>query len=299
VTALFPSGLPEQLRIPYNALGGRVGGVTANVDVLDGIVWGKEFAMMLEVPELKLDFLRQSPHTILVDAQSVSAFPVRRAYSLHDNEIKVWAPGGCEIDCEALYLEFTPYAEPQNLDRLLQFDLSCITRFRPCRNRAEAMPAAWNEMMASNSDEGWERIENCELPLQVLGRDSQRILLVQLLAKPQRMEDGYFDLKLRLLRHLKNSDPWEVNSKQEVSIGNRNIAGTPRKSVNDLKPGDQYILLFEDFWGKTVGPFRELKSVSVDRCGLISATAENLTAVQAGIERDFASKRQRQPLPLP
>jgi hypothetical protein len=287
------------LRTPFNLLGGRIAGVGATWDVRDGVVWEKQFAMMLEAPQPNLFGANPYPRMILTYARTVSRFPTVRASSLKDSEIAIRSPGGCEANCEALFLEFTPYAEPQNLDHLLQFDLSCITRLVPCRNRSEVMPAAWKEMMSASSGEDWKRIENCELSLQVRGRDSQRSLLVQLLAKPQRTEDGYFGLKLRLLKHLKNSDPWELNSEQEVFIGNHAVAGTPHNSVSDLKPGDQYIILFEDFSGKTVGPFRELKTVSVDRCGLIPATVENLAAIQAGIERDFASKPRRQPLPLP
>ena len=51
-------------------------------------------------------------------------------------------PGGCE-GCLGFRTEFTAATKKEDLDWLMGFDLSCITRWSPCTVSSDLMPEAW------------------------------------------------------------------------------------------------------------------------------------------------------------
>jgi|SRR5579859_4066660 len=58
---------------------------------------------------------------------------------------RIYGPDGCE-GCLDLSVAFPPGASQTDINRLAQFDYSCLTRWRhPCRTRSDLMPAAWQQ----------------------------------------------------------------------------------------------------------------------------------------------------------
>jgi hypothetical protein len=68
--------------------------------------------------------------------------------TLHPNYL-ISRPGGCEI-CISGYVHFTPYADPGDIRRLMQLNLSCLTRIHPCLDQNDIMPAAWKQYLAEH-----------------------------------------------------------------------------------------------------------------------------------------------------
>lgn len=58
---------------------------------------------------------------------------------------RIYTSGGCE-GCRDFSVSFLPGANQSDINRLAQFDYSCLTRWlHPCRTRSDLMPAAWQQ----------------------------------------------------------------------------------------------------------------------------------------------------------
>jgi hypothetical protein len=141
----------------FMVMGGRPAKVTAIVGVRDGVVWSKGFSVGIEtywhnIPEFNPN--RWFEYSLLADARSVPRFDSHDQarndlqLTLHPNYL-ISRPDGCEV-CILGYVKFTPYADPSDLHRLMQLNLSCLTRLRPCLDQSDIMPAAWKQYLAEH-----------------------------------------------------------------------------------------------------------------------------------------------------
>jgi hypothetical protein len=141
-----------QLWHAYVSLGGRPSLVTARVSVHDGVVWSKFFRVVVAVSPHEMHPFNPYGYELIGEARTVQA-PNAQSWSTETShsQYHIGQPGGCEI-CVMVYTEFTPYAKPTDIQRLMQFDLSCLTRWRsPCRTQADIMPAAWKQVQSERS----------------------------------------------------------------------------------------------------------------------------------------------------
>jgi hypothetical protein len=120
----------------------------------DGLVWSKGFHVWVETyghpvgwsGNWRLEF------TLIVSAYSVSRFEpafgglIDQQLMLHPYYL-IGRPCGCTI-CVAGWTKFTPYAAPADVHRLMQLDLSCLTRWRRCLTQSDIMPVAWAQYLA-------------------------------------------------------------------------------------------------------------------------------------------------------
>jgi hypothetical protein len=60
-------------------------------------------------------------------------------------------PSGCE-GCLGFDTEFTAATSREDLDWLMGFDFSCITRWSPCTVTSDLMPVAWNKYAAERKE---------------------------------------------------------------------------------------------------------------------------------------------------
>ena len=116
-------------------LGGHPAEIVAQVTVRDGLVWGKQFAVMVQSTGNPIG----QHYSIYASGQTVSRVMSQTHYEIS-------APGGC-LNCVAVTVNFTPEAQPNDVSRLLAFDFSCLTRLRACRSPADLMPNAWAERL--------------------------------------------------------------------------------------------------------------------------------------------------------
>ncbi|SRR6266481_939421 len=69
---------------------------------------------------------------------------IYRISELHPT-YRMYTSGGCE-GCRDFSVSFRPGVNQSDIDRLAQFDYSCLTRWlHPCRTRSDMMPAAWQQ----------------------------------------------------------------------------------------------------------------------------------------------------------
>jgi len=130
---------------PYEMLGGRWTRINASLSVVDGVIWGKAFSVELEVPPGKgADHSYDDQRYALIGrSESVAGFWPGAPNVMHPNYL-IGKPSGCE-GCMAVWVRFTPYADPADVQRLMDFDLSCLTRRPACRDEGDIMPTAWKE----------------------------------------------------------------------------------------------------------------------------------------------------------
>jgi hypothetical protein len=138
-------------------MGGRPAKVIANVGMRDGVAWSKGFTVNIEtywhnIPGLYADSWDE--FALISHVGSVPQFDSSSPdsgdpqFRLHRSYI-INRQAGCCFFNEG-YVHFTPYADPGDIQRLMQFNLSCLTQIRPCLDQIDIIPAAWKQYLAEN-----------------------------------------------------------------------------------------------------------------------------------------------------
>jgi hypothetical protein len=140
----------------YMRVGGRPSDVVADIGMRDGIVWSKGITLHIETYSKNGPWTSSDggnvEYTLIATARSVPRFNFFQArqndpqLALHP-DYAIGRPGGCEI-CVLGWAKFTPYAASEDVNRLMRFDLSCLTRWHPCLTQTDIMPAAWAQYIA-------------------------------------------------------------------------------------------------------------------------------------------------------
>ena len=281
--------LPDWLRHSVARLGGRAARVIAGFEVIDGIVWAKYFDVAVEMPPFRGEDGKLFSTTLLGSAESRSQFFPPQYWGsilLHSNYV-IGRPGGCE-GCVLAYVYFTPYADPQDIRRLMQFNLGCLTRWRACQDQADIMPVAWTQYSQERSKlETQLASPKCSPRIaELLGRDSENAAIVDVVAN--RVENGAGESKfqvstVRLSVRLKRAEFWNVGENEEVRVFNDAVALGSDNLPSAVHPGTRFILLFARYnW-----PGKNSPSIWLETCGAIPFTESNLEIVKRGIGQDF------------
>jgi hypothetical protein len=173
----------------YLRLGGHPARITAKFGMRDGIVWEKSFYLLIDTyghpaywtGDFRLGFpltasIYSVPRFQYLDQQQIDS-----ELYLHPDYV-IGRPGGCTI-CVFGWVRFSPYADPADLRRITQLDLSCLTRWRPCVSQIEVMPGAWDQYLADHSRlDNDQTVSDCSPSmLMVMGRDSTQIVTVSVI----------------------------------------------------------------------------------------------------------------------
>lgn len=128
--------------------GGRPEQIKARVIVERGFVSGKGFHVEVGVPGYRAEG-RWWDYPLMGSAYSLSSFAGSyRPPALHPDYV-VGRPGGCDGPCREVHFIFAPSLDHGAIDRLMRFDLSCLTRWiHPCRTEGDIMPNAWAQAEA-------------------------------------------------------------------------------------------------------------------------------------------------------
>jgi len=185
------------------------------------------------------------------------------------------------------YADFTLYTDPADVNRLMDIDFSCLTRWHSCQTGADIAPAAWRE--ATAEEEKRVAMKFGELicnsgAVRVLARESRHAVIgeVNRISLYGGLHDdansashdasSFARVKILFKNDLKQSDLGSLSPLQEYSFN---------ESLPVIeKVGDRFILFFryED----------QLYSDNYRVCRLLPATKENLEAVRSGIAEDWA-----------
>src|SRR5208282_1012367 len=276
----------------YRLFGGRTSLIRAGFDIHDGVIWAKGFSLFVEVPPERAP--NSYEYTLIGSAWSVSRFrSFRPSLADHPNYI-VGTPGGC-TGCLAVFAEFSPYSDPADVERLMQFDLSCLTKRQPCREKAEIMPAAWAQYLKDGDNaRAVEMRPECSIyPLKLFGRDTANAAIVDVVANRTEgaAKDAFQVSTVRLVKKLKGTSFWDLDTIRDVRVFPGNVSRTPHNQPTDVAPGARFILLFaHHHWGGPAGP-----EVWLDSCGALPMTEQNLDEVQRGVDEDYLAARDQEP----
>jgi hypothetical protein len=140
----------------YLRFGGRPSQIDANVGMRDGIVWSKGILLQIEAFGHPVDWSANEPFefSLLAGAHSVSRFGYSNGQLFNPQlalppNYMIGRPSGCSV-CVAAWTKFTPYADSADISRLMQFDLSCFTRWHSCVTQGDIMPVAWAQYLAED-----------------------------------------------------------------------------------------------------------------------------------------------------
>jgi hypothetical protein len=265
---------------PYTWLGGRFAMVAARIQLKDGIIWTKNFEVLIPpLPHIPYQFDTDAviagwTHGVTsgrhCDLPGLSEYAVERPI--------------CS-GCKALEVSHTPFADPILINHLLEFHLKCLTSFRPCLDPSQLMPNAEGFLKREEQQPG--SIEPPELSadqeLELEARDTQYVALAEITGTSTTIEDGKNAewATFRLTQSLKGAVPagLKVNRPQPATL--LEVAWRESGSSAKFRVGEKAIALFD------VRPDRpEQDNINNGDYTLIPYKDQALAAVQRGIARD-------------
>ena len=286
----FPLDLPEKygwdISWPRRAsmlVGGHPARVMAEVSIENGIVWRKGFYMGIIAPAYPgaPGLASTSEYTLIGTSDSRSRFDDREwgegGVPFHPN-YSIIAPSACEI-CVAAIVTFTPYADSKDVQRLMQFDFSCLTRWATCRLPADIMPVAWNEHLADKARMASPPPECGRDHIDVIGRDSENAAIVEVVAI-RKQPTGEHDVDLRLVKRIKRAEFWDFGAARKVRFYDSQTRLLGSSGLDSIRPGVRLIILFQ---------YGELSGVTLEDCGVRLFTPENLEIVTSGVQQHYAA----------
>ena len=138
----------------YEWLGGRVGEVFGSFSVNNGIIWKKNVSVGYTVPRKKIGVENEFELTLIVNVvglqqhdETMGEFGILNSDGelSHYPYYKVMNRGGC-INCQIRFVYYNDHTPQDIIKQLTSFDFSCFTRFDPCTNFGQLLPAIkdWN-----------------------------------------------------------------------------------------------------------------------------------------------------------
>jgi hypothetical protein len=233
--------------------GARLPEVYSRISVHDGKVVGISFSVATVVPHL--DGVLMSSAVSTAHPEFYGEWPER---SPHPEYSLVMRTGTIHI----FFTEFDADAKDEDLEWLMEFNLSCMTRLSACKEDSDLRPSALAHYLAESKDRSlfWDRLAKCDYPLQQLVEAAEDIALVRATftsgsdpAEPSSMTGA-------LIENLKGNSSWQVGE-------TRSVAQT--SGPNDRTNPEQIVLFYADE-----------NPVNPHYCGVIPATSQNLRIVR-------------------
>jgi len=261
----------SHLKVLYAALGGRPSEVHAGIDVMDGVVWEKWFGFGTSNAR---GFIQAD-----AEAATTSWLPAEdERFALHpDYRVDTNLPY-----CEAVAVQFTPYEDPAEVRRLMEFNLSSLTHwgFRP--EKSDVMPAACNQARkeAHLIPDVHNKPPAYELPrhesLEYLARDALRVAVVAILDKHSESAQAW-RFKARVEVPLKRYSQQDAAAPKEIRLQCQDASSVP-----DVTVGGRYLIFTND-----------PDSILIMCGGMVPATEENLAITRQGMAQDYEAVFQQ------
>jgi hypothetical protein len=281
----------------YEKLGGRVDILVVHFIVQDRTIWRSSVWLRLQVP----------PHAAKDDDHGyLLLLSARASDSLHRSEHGPWIlgneeqlaqhpdykagrPGGCEI-CMSAEVTFTPFTAPSEIKTLTAYDLSCLTRYRPCLTLPDVLPVArdWHFYPSVEKDPE-PPLETgppkpCDIPLFTLGRDATHVMVVDVISVQTRKESQFSNrssdrnietAKIHVLHTLKGIAPWAPQEVVDATPQPFDF-NFPKQAAEHFERGKKYIVL------STAEPSEN--EIYLNRCGVF----EDSPLVRSELQKGFA-----------
>jgi hypothetical protein len=284
---------------PYLALGPRDSrrlgirgdAAGARLEVIDGVIWAKDYFVEIDVSTS--DDGEEGEYGLEASART-DWRTERFANFLNPDhpEYSVGRPGACE-GCKAVWVRYTPFADPSVVNGLMDFNLACLSQRVPCLDQIDLMPRIWKQVLAETQEREAARQEDgdsvyaCPLSPEMLGRDKFNVAIgeVSSVRKHSPYETAS-EVDFRLVERLKHATSWDANQ-----IGTAVIHQGDTKQwagmTGHFLPRRKFILAFS-----TNSPGEPPKWIELFPCSPIPLTNENLLAFRRGINRDIFPERR-------
>jgi hypothetical protein len=163
----------------YHRLGGRWACASAFIQVRDNVVWGKGIGLNVETLETEPD----GRHVEYLLEASIGTNDHFSWISARHPEYQIAGSNIC-TGCRLAWVEFTPFADPQDILRLTDLNFTCLTRWHSfCKNQADILPTAWKEVQAEVAEpalNAWYGMWRCTpAAIRVLSRQTHHVDLVK------------------------------------------------------------------------------------------------------------------------
>jgi len=270
----------------YMGVGGHPARIQATVGMRDGIVWSKRFSVLIVTHAHIHSALFGEPwdgfYGLIAETRSVSRFDIGSAQLVLHPDYTIGRPGGCE-GCVMGWAKFTPYADPADVRRLMQIDLSCLTRWHSCLSQSDVIPAAWAQYIVEGNPPYIQRTQAPCSPAitEMLGRDSAAIAAATILDYRRLVDTNGYPYGLatvRVAEKIKGPTDWTAGEVREVRVFPRS-----KQEHAELRRGAEIILFGR--WDRS----DEMRLDPGYGCPLILANESNLTPIRAGIAQDYAA----------
>jgi hypothetical protein len=198
---------------------------------------------------------------------------------VHPNLV-VWKPSGCTGCSGAIFADLTWQASPEEFERALGFDLSCITRFHDCHTPEEFLPTAAKLLKEDEEAKLGEMVGKipCDTrTARILGRDSDFIQVVRIKkvsTNDEKLSIADYDLVKALKGKTLNLKDLYY-TKQFVDA--LEAANSGHLSQRLLQIGTDRIVYFNEILEQPT---------AWSDCAIMAATPQNLGATVEGIAED-------------
>jgi len=250
----------QRAGLAYRLLGGRPARIDSYVRVRKNIVWGKGIEAWIAGPWSRQRDGTRFYWTLIGRAKSGLPEGIS---SLHP-EYSVGSPSGCS-GCSEAHVIFTPYADPSDVNRLMDINFSCLTRWKACQTKAEILPTAWNEAMGESRKQRNSKQPCASGVARVLSRVAARVAIGRVVKSDVSSNQG--EVSLALAQDLKPGDFRSAPTRFSIPM-------FPEARLNR-----QYILFFDR--PKTSRPDDNYRG-----CDFVPATAENILAARSGVAEE-------------
>jgi hypothetical protein len=276
----------------YSWFGGRGSAFHASFTVHDGTIWREFTGIGVTVPSRRIrgddDFDRSlsmgaGSYQRLHRTQETWTFMGSEDELAQHPFYKVGRPGGCMINCEIGEVYYSTRTPPAEIERLTSYDFSCFTRFHPCAELEDLLPAA-KEWHLYKEDEIRSSLPEkpCDVPVWALARDARYVLTVEALSikTVKEREPDREMASVRVLSSLKEAAPWLPGA---IVSAYPNLRST--QATEHLLPGRRYVVF-------PVGNDRRDERVTrdsplrLDRCGVQQDTPETRRELEKGFAQN-------------
>jgi hypothetical protein len=183
-------------------------------------------------------------------------------------------------------VQFTPFADVNTVNALLDFNLGCLTRWYACRTAAELVPSVaslYNSgLRKMNGGEDVDALQ--DLPLWIAARDAEYVAVAEALHTSSRNPPSEHSTitSFRIKKLLKGDSDMPGRSFYMVkTVGSEETCPVSPADVRALPRGVEVLLVFSGQINDESTSEAELSP-----CVVAPMTNQNLAAVQRGIARD-------------
>jgi hypothetical protein len=294
----------------YQWLGGRSSAFYASFTVQDGTIWRERAAISVSVPRRRMQRDIGVDKNLVFDDfdESLSLGAVSRqrlrrtlgesmAFMGSEDELaqhpyyKVGRPSGCVINCQIGVVYYSTHTPPAEIVRLTSYDFSCFTRFNPCAEIEDLLPAAkeWHLYKEDELKPSPMSEKSCDIPVWAMARDARYVLAVEALStKIVKAREDYGEYhrevaKVRVVSSLKEPAPWLPGAIVSAHLLNWLNDAMPSGETEHLIPGRRYIVF-------AIGNDQRDQIITKDsplrfeRCGVQEDTPE----IRRELEKGFA-----------